>query len=157
MSNVRFQIVQQTAPFYIKDDFVAAGLVSATFAPAATDQLNSLKREHAADRADGVPIAGWEELQAKVGGAKLADFDGPMRTSDIVLSGLDYQGTFYLKGCQSAGGQLPWCDRARFGVWSATKALANETALLRLAEKYGPAVFDLRIADYVPEIGRAHV
>jgi hypothetical protein len=29
--------------------------------------------------------------------------------------------------------------------------LANETALLRLAEKYGPAVFELRIADYVPE------
>jgi hypothetical protein len=32
VSNLRFQIVQQTAPFYIKDDFVAAGLVSATFA-----------------------------------------------------------------------------------------------------------------------------
>ena len=60
-----------------------------------------------------------------------------MRASDIVLSGLDYQGMFYLKRCESAGGQLPWCDRARFGVWSATKALANETALLRLAEKYG--------------------
>src|SRR5580692_9722082 len=119
VSNVRFQIVQQTAPYYIKDDFVAAGLVS-----------------------------------AKVGGAKLANFDGTMRASDIVLSGLDYQGIFYLKGCESAGGQLPWCDRARFGVWSATKALANETALLRLAEKYGPSVFEMRIADYVPEAAR---
>jgi hypothetical protein len=154
VSNLRFQIVQQTAPFYIKDDFVAAGLVSATFAPVATDQLSSLKRGYEADRTDRVPIAGWGELEAKVGGAELADFDGPMRASDIVLSGLDYQGTFYLKGCQSAGGQLPWCDRARFGVWSATKALANETALLRLAEKYGPAVFEMRIADYVPEAAR---
>ena len=44
VSNLRFQIVQQTAPFYIKDDFVAAGLVPATFAPVATDQLSSLKR-----------------------------------------------------------------------------------------------------------------
>ena len=154
VSNLRFQIVQQTAPFYIKDDFVAAGLVPATFAPVATDQLSSLKRGYEADRADGVPIASWDELAAKVGGAKLANFDGPMRASDIVLSGLDYQGTFYLKGCQSAGGQLPWCDRARFGVWSATKALANETALLRLAEKYGPTVFEMRIADYVPEAAR---
>ncbi len=154
VSNLRFQIVQQTAPFYIKNDFVAAGIVPATFAPVATDQLSSLKRGYEADRADGVPIASWDELAAKVGGAKLANFDGPMRASDIVLSGLDYQGTFYLKGCQSAGGQLPWCDRARFGVWSATKALANETALLRLAEKYGPTVFEMRIADYVPEAAR---
>jgi Beta-lactamase len=154
VSNLRFQIVQQTAPFYIKDNFVAAGLASAAFAPMATDQLSLLKRGYEADRTDAVPIAGWDELAAKVGGAKLATFDGPMRASDIVLSGLDYQGTFYLKGCPSAGGRLPWCDRARFGVWSATKALANETALLRLAEKYGPAVFEMRIADYVPEAAR---
>jgi hypothetical protein len=154
VSNLRFQIVQQTAPFYIKDGFVAAGLVPASFAPVATDHLGSLKRDYEADRADAVPIASWDELAAKVGGAKLADFDGTMRASDIVLSGLDYQGIFYLKGCESGGGQLPWCDRARFGVWSATKALANETALLRLAEKYGPSVFEMRIADYVPEAAR---
>jgi hypothetical protein len=154
VSNLRFQIVQQTAPYYIKDDFVAAGLVPATFAPVATDRLSSLKRGYEADRADAVPIASWDELAAKVGRAKLANFDGTMRARDIVLSGLDYQGTFYLKGCQSAGGQLPWCDRARFGVWSATKVLANETALLRLAAKYGPAVFEMRIADYVPEAAR---
>lgn len=157
VSNLRFQIVQQTAPFYIKDDFVAAGLVSAAFEPAATGRLSSLKRGYEADRTDAVPIAGWNELAGKVSGADLADladFDGPMRASDVVLSGLDYQGTFYLKGCHSAGGELPWCDRARFGVWSATKALANETALLRLAEKYGPAVFETRIADYVPEAAR---
>ena len=154
VSNLRFQIVQQTAPFYIKDDFVAAGLVPATFAPAATDHLGSLTRDYEADRTDAVPIAGWNELAAKVGSAKLVDFDGTMPASAIVLSGLDYQGTFYLKECQSAGGPLPWCDRARFGVWSATKALANETALLRLAQKFGPSVFDLKIVDYVPQSAR---
>src|SRR3984957_39799 len=154
VSNLRFQIVQQTAPFYIKHDFVAAGLVAATFAAAATDRLESLTRDYEADRTDAVPIAAWSELAAKVGGAKLVNFDGTMPASDIVLSGLDYQGTFYLKECQSAGGPLPWCDRARFGVWSATKALANETALLRLAEKFGPSVFDLKIVDYVPQAAR---
>jgi hypothetical protein len=64
---------------------------------------------------------------------------------------LDYDGTFYLKECRSAAGPLPWCERARFGVWSATKALVNETALLRLAQKFGAGVFELKIADYVPE------
>src|SRR5579863_4879170 len=60
VSNLRFQIVQQTAPFYIKDDFVAAGLVSATFAPVATDQLSSLKRGYEADRTDEVTLASWD-------------------------------------------------------------------------------------------------
>ena len=122
--------------------------------PLLTDQLSSLRKVYEADRTDAVPIAGWSELEAKVGGATLANFDGTMRVKDIVLSGLDYQGTFYLKGCQSVGGPLPWCDRARFGVWSATKALANETVLLRLAEKFGPTVFELKIADYVPQAAR---
>ena len=36
-------------------------------------------------------------------------------------------------------------------MWSATKALANETALLRLAQKFGPVVFELKIVDYVPQ------
>jgi len=154
VSNLRFQIVQQTAPFYVKDDFVAAGLAPATFAPSITRDLDSLKQAYEAARSSAVPIAPWSALAAKVGGAKLAHFDGPMPVKDIILSGLDYQGTFYLKQCRSAGGPLPWCDRARFGVWSATKALANETALLRLAQKFGPAVFDLKIADYVPQAVR---
>jgi len=154
VSNLRFQIVQQTAPYYIKDQFVASGLVPAAFAPVMTGHLGALKRGYEAERTDAVRIASWDDLAAEVGGAKLANFDGRMRAGDIVLSGLDYQGTFYLKGCPSAGGPLPWCDRARFGVWSATKALANETALLRLAEKYGPAVFETRIASYVPEAAR---
>jgi hypothetical protein len=154
ISNLRFQIVQQTAPFYVKDDFVAAGLAPATFAPSTTRDLDSLKQAYEAARTNAVPVASWNDLAAKVGRAKLANFDGPMPMKDIVLSGLDYQGTFYLKQCRSAGGPLPWCDRARFGVWSATKALANETALLRLAQKFGPAVFDLKIADYVPQAAR---
>ena len=154
VSNLRVQVVQQTAPFDIADHFIAAGLVPARLESAPSEQLASLKRNYEAGRVAAVPIASWKDLNAKVSDATLASFDGTMPAADILLSGLDYRGTFYLKGCYSAGGELPWCDRARFGVWSATKALANETALLRLAEKYGPAVFDLKIADYVPEAAR---
>jgi hypothetical protein len=151
ISNLRIQIVQQTAPFYIEKHFTAAALVPASFAPAAKEGLESMRRAYAAARADEVPVANWQALAARVGADKLSGFDGAMNPAEIVLSGLDYQGTFYLKQCRSAGGELPWCERTRFGVWSATKALANEAALLRLAQKFGPSVFDLKIADYVPE------
>jgi hypothetical protein len=156
VSNLRFQIVQQTAPYYVKEHFFAAGLVPATFLPppttaAAAARAEAMRRIYEASLADPVPIAEWSELTAKVGAARLAGFDGKMPARDIVLAGLDYEGTFYVKECVSAAGPLPWCDRARFGVWSATKALANETALLRLAQKFGPAVFDLKIVEYVPD------
>lgn len=155
VSNLRFQIVQQTAPFYVKDYFFAAGLVPANLAARDTHaaaEVEVLTREYAASLADAVPVAQWRDLEAKVGAATLAGFDGRMPGRDIVLAGLDYEGTFYLKECVSAAGPLPWCDRARFGVWSATKALANGTALLRLAQKYGPSVFELKIKDFVQQI-----
>jgi len=151
VSNLRFQIVQQTAPFYIKNLFVAAGLVPASLEAASKDNVEKSRRAYEADRRDAVPIDTWQTLATRVGREKLEGFDGAMSSSDIVLSGLDYHDTFYLKQCQSAAGPLPWCDRARFGVWSATKVLANATALLHLAQKYGPSVFDLKIRDYVPE------
>ena len=150
VSNLRFQIVQQTAPYLVKEYFFAAGLVPARFLAEAAG-IEAMTRTYEASLKDAVRMAPWSELEAKAGALPRAGFDGRIPARDVILGGIDYQGTFYLEECRSAAGPLPWCDRARFGVWSATKALANETALLRLAEKYGPAVFDLQIKDYVPQ------
>jgi hypothetical protein len=154
VSNLRFQIVQQTSPYYVANRFVAAGLAHASRGDASKQGLDEARRVWAADRRDAVRIAPWQALAASVGGDKLEGFDGALNSANIVLSGLDYHGTFYLEQCQSAGGPLPWCERARFGVWSATKALGTAAALLHLAQKYGPSVFDLKIRDYVPEAAR---
>lgn len=150
ISNLRFQIVQQTAPFYVATHFTAAGTARITVDAAPIANADALARTYRASLADRVPFAGWTELAAKVGAERLQGFDATLPAADGVAAGLDFQGTFYLQYCRSAAGPLPWCDRARFGVWSMTKALATETALLRLAQKYGPAVFDLKIRDYVP-------
>ena len=148
---LRFQIVQQTTPAHIDVPFTAAGI-----APAQREALPSVDAEALAARyrasvRDAVPVRPWSALERRVGAARLAEFDAGLPAKETILTGLDYQGTFYLKGCVSAGGPLPWCDRTRFGVWSVTKAFANELALLRLAQKYGPAVFREKIIDYIPE------
>jgi hypothetical protein len=149
VTNLRFQIVQQTAPFWVSDYFSASGIAHASRGSAPDSQaLVKIYRDSLSDR---VIMASWAELAAEVGSDRLAGFDAGLPPEQTVLAGLDYRGKFYLKFCSSAAGELPWCDRARFGVWSATKALANETALLRLAQKFGPEVFELQIADYVPE------
>jgi hypothetical protein len=149
VTNLRFQIVQQTAPYLVADYFTAEGLARTSWRGAPNSQRRA--RNYRDSLADGVIIGSWPELAAQVGSDRLAGFDAGLSSNQTVLAGLDYRGKFYLQFCSSAAGELPWCDRARFGVWSATKALANETALLRLAQKFGPQVFELKIADYVPE------
>jgi hypothetical protein len=151
VSNVRLQVVQQTAPYYVVDYFSASGVAPATSERGRIENEAELARIYRAAVADSVPLAPWSELVAKVGAKQLEGFDSALQPRDGIAAGLDYKGTFYLQYCRSAAGPMPWCDRARFGVWSATKALANLTALLRLAQKYGSSVFDLRITDYVPE------
>jgi hypothetical protein len=155
VSKLRFQIVQQTAPFYVTDHFSAAGQTQLSFTPDGIDNLEALRRTYKASLHDAIAVRDWSQLERKVGAKALDGFDGDMNPAEIVMSGLDYQGTFYLKQCNSAAGPLPWCDRVRFGVWSATKSLATATALLRLAQKFGPDVFELKIRDYVLEAAAA--
>jgi hypothetical protein len=150
ISDVRIQIVQQTAPFYVLSYFSATAQVPARIAAVKRREVQRLRAERQASMPDAVRIAPWSELERLVGAAALGDFDDG-KSDDIVASGVDYDGTLYLKPCNTPAGPLPWCDRARFGVWSATKALMNEVALLRLAQTYGPGVFNERIIDYVPQ------
>lgn len=152
ISAARFQVVQQTTPGHIETYFTAAGVTTASYTPGPPPDRAGVLRRYLASRRDAVPVRDWSELERHVGAATLAGFANGLDPSDVVLTGLDYHGVFYTPGCASAGGPMPWCDRTRFGVWSVTKAFANEVALLRLAQKYGPGVFELKIRDYVPEV-----
>ncbi|MBV9695997.1 MAG: serine hydrolase [Gammaproteobacteria bacterium] len=154
VSRVRYQIVQQTAPFYVPDLFTAAGDVPAHYQGAAVPNAAQIAETYRRALTDEVRMAPWQDLKGRVDADVLEAFDRSLPPRDGVAAGLDDGHTFYLKYCASAGGQLPWCERARFGVWSATKALCNAVALLRLAQKFGPEVFELRISDYVPQAAR---
>jgi len=151
VSNLRMQIVQQTAPFYVVDYFTAAGLIPVRWAAVPSGDLDIPRRRYQAVLRDQLVIAPWKDLEARLPSVQLDGFDDSIATSSLVVSALDYDDTVYMKPCLTVVGPLPWCDRARFGVWSATKSLVNETALLRLAQKYGPEVFAQRIVDFVPQ------
>lgn len=155
VSNLRFQIVQQTAPYYIEDYFTAWGQAPARYIQGGIENLALLRHDYAAEVADRFPMADWSALEAKVGADKLGGFESAMAQDEVLVSGLVMDGTFYHKPCKSAAGPLPYCETAGFGVWSATKSLANAAALLRLAQKFGPEVFDAKVVDYV-QIPAAH-
>jgi CubicO group peptidase (beta-lactamase class C family) len=149
VSNVRFQIVQQTAPAWVVDYFKAWGQVPARYESGNIDNLDVLKAAYAVERANLYPIKSWDDLAAEVGADKLVKFESFMDQEEVLVSGLVFKGTLYLKPCKSAAGPMPYCDRMRFGVWSVTKSAASAVALLHLAQKYGPEVFDAKIKDYV--------
>jgi CubicO group peptidase (beta-lactamase class C family) len=149
VSNVRFQIVQQTSPAWVVDYFKAWGQVPARYEPGNIADLDRLKADYAAERDGRFPSKSWDELAAEVGEDKLSKFESLMDQDEVLVSGLVFKGTLYHKPCKSAAGPMPYCDRMRFGVWSVTKSAAAAVALLRLAQKYGPEVFDAKIKDYV--------
>jgi hypothetical protein len=147
VSDLIFQIVQQTAPYNVPEYFKAWGRAEASFRPGNVDE--GARERYAAELKDKLPIAPWADLETKVGADKLAGFASSMDPGDVIVSGLVYDGVLYRTPCASAAGPLPYCDRTRFGVWSVSKAASNAVALFRLAQKFGPEVLEERIADHV--------
>jgi len=76
-------------------------------------------------------------------------FNGTVPALDISATGLILDGTIYLQPCYTRYGVFPYCRFMRHGVFSVTKSMGAAIAMLRLAQKYGPEVFDLKIEDYV--------
>ncbi|KSV75183.1 hypothetical protein N185_17540 [Sinorhizobium sp. GW3] len=148
ITGVRFQIVQQTSPFYVEDYFTASGLLHATYSNAAAN-ADHVKERYLKARAAAEKILPWDELERQVGPEVLAGFNSSIRKEETVVEGISYQDKFYLKSCATVEGPLPYCDRQRFGVWSVTKSAATTTAMLRLAEKYGRDIFNEKISTYV--------
>lgn len=67
----------------------------------------------------------------------------------VTVTGLLNDGVFYRTPCKTRFGDYPYCDEMRHGVFSVTKSAGAALSLLWLAERYGPEVFDEKIADYV--------
>lgn len=149
VSAVRFQIVTQTAPYYITNHFVAWGQIPAKYDPTPIDNLEELKKAYEMEKTNKFPKADWSILEQKVGKEKLAGFEGRLYRSYLVWSALVYDGVLYYKPCKTKFGDYPYTQNMRVGVWSVTKSVAAGIGMLKLAQKYGPRVFDLKIKDYV--------
>lgn len=152
VSGLRYQILSQTAPFYVVDYFTASGVSGMSYANEFAGDPEAVAAEWVAAKEDALPVADWAALSERAGPEALEGFDSDIAPEDVVAEALVLDGTLYVKSCPTVMGELPYCDRQRFGVWSVTKAAANAAALMRLAEVYGPAIMDEPMSAYVPEM-----
>lgn len=142
VSDLTLQVVQEASSW---SRFDAWTRVAMTYAPGPFDDQASLA------------AAFRDELAGRVGSAPLEDLDAPLwmlvdmerGLRDVTVTGMLDDGVLYRTPCYTRFGDYPYCDEMRHGVFSVTKSAGAALSLLWLAERYGPAVFDARIADYV--------
>jgi hypothetical protein len=146
VSNLRVQISQETIE-WSRDDFW--GQAPMTYAPGPIADEARLRAEFDAERRLETPIKPWSALPAPKPSPWFDVFDGDAARDDISANGLVIDGVLYVKACHTRTGPYPYCRHMRHGVFSVTKSLGAAVALLRLAQKYGDGVFDLKIADHV--------
>lgn len=147
VSNLRFQIVQESAP---GGQWDAAGQVGLAFISRPARQYECHRRKFQQELDDWSDVRPYDSLKDRYDGWALSVFDGRFNRRNITVSGVIIDGVVYSSPCRTRFGNYPYCRHMYHGVYSISKSLGALVSMLRLAEKYGERVFDLRIRDFVP-------
>jgi len=146
ISSFRFQVIQETAAWNQTDFW---GQSPMAYDPGRIENRDALVTRFAEELRQQIPIRPWSDLEEDYDPRLLAMFSSVTAPLNISATGLIMNHTIYLQPCFTRYGVFPYCRYMRHGVFSVTKSMGAAVAMLRLAEKYGEGVFDLKIADYV--------
>ena len=149
ISSLRYQVVQQSTPYFIQTWFVAWGHGQVQYRPAEVAGRDQLTREFRQEMSDRVPVRPWSDLEKTYDPAWLADFDSSIDPALVTTSGLIIDGVVYTHPARTPYGDYPYPEEMRHGVWSVTKSELAMVAMLRMAQKYGDEIFALKIRDYL--------
>lgn len=150
VSNVRYQITQETCPYF---KFNMWGSLTATYTAEVIANADVIKADHATELANRLPTKPLTALATDFpgSGVNLANFGKWVTPAEMTAYGLLINGTNYVSACTTRYGSYPYCESMRMTSFSTAKAAFADIALMRLGQKYGRTVYDLKIKDYVPE------
>lgn len=151
---LHIQITTGTTPFQAGAVFKATATSVSTMKPISTGDVHAIEKAFSVREASHLPVRSWDNLPVGLTTAQSTEFGGRMREDWKVVTAVFADGTIYMKSCQTSEGPLPYCDRQRFGVWSATKSAVARMAMLRMAAKYGDQIFTMKIDDLISETKR---
>ncbi len=146
VSGLRIQIVKETASWNRYD---AWGALTMRYEPRVLPNEAALRQAFAAEVADAIEIRPWSDLRGRLDPLRLHGFLGAWGREYISAAGLVESGRLYLHDCRSRYGPYPYCRQMRHAAFSLTKSMGAAVALLRLAQIYGPEVFETKVADYL--------
>jgi CubicO group peptidase (beta-lactamase class C family) len=144
VSELRLQFVQQTAPYLLKQHFIAWGLAPATLEAPGEMDLQAVQFAATRELAGRLPAKPWSLLNGTARKTR-----GPVDPKWVLQTAAVRDGTLYYQDVQTPCGPYPYPLEMRFGVRSVMKSIAAPLALLRLAQVYGPYVLTLKVGDYV--------
>jgi len=152
MTPLFLQVTQETSPVYQSDFW---GITTATYTAHSLEGRDALANRFAEEKQNGIPILPFSALGGSADSTLSETFNGGIPRDEISATGLIRTGTLYVEPCYTRYGDYPYPRYMRHAAYSLTKAMGALVALLRLAEKYGEDVFDLKVVDYVT-IAAAH-
>lgn len=146
VSSLYFQVTQETSPMYKTDLW---GSTTMEYTPHPLKNRNIFAARFAEEVKVQIPILPFSDLGKNVDTGLLETFNGGIEHEDISATGLIWNDTLYLQPCTTRHGDYPYGRYMRHGAYSLTKAMGALIVMLRLAEKYGDDIFDLKLTDYV--------
>jgi CubicO group peptidase (beta-lactamase class C family) len=146
VSSLFLQVTQETDPISPGDFW---GVTTMEYKPHSIENKMRLAAQFAEEERSQIAILPFSALGKNVDTALLETFNGGIENEEISATGLIWNDTLYLQPCTTRHGDYPYPRYMRHAAYSLTKAMGALVALLRLAEKYGEDVFDLKVADYV--------
>jgi hypothetical protein len=149
VTHLRFQFIQENAPYLLHQHFVVWGSAATRSAAYAPTDLAARRAEARAELAERLPTKPWSDLVNSLRPGTLDGFGGPLDPRWMIGAALVRDGVLYYQRAVTPYGDYPYPLEMRFGVRSITKSIVNPLALLRLAQIYGPWVLTLKIGDYV--------
>jgi hypothetical protein len=149
VTELEFQFVQQTAPYLLRQHFIAWGRAPMKFAPLATREATLHRESGRAEVARRLPHRPWVDLIREARPKSLQGFGGPVREQWRVVAALVRDGVIYYQDSATPCGHYAYPLEMRLGVRSVMKSIGVPLALLRLAQVCGPYVLTLKIGDFV--------
>jgi hypothetical protein len=146
VSPMFLQVIQETSPVY-KTDFW--GVTEVTYMPHSLEEREALAARFAEEVQLQIPVLAFSELGEYADSIRLKTFNSSIPREEISATGLVWNGKLYVQPCYTRYGNYPYCRYMRHAAYSLTKAIGALVALLRLGEKYGDGVFNLKVANYV--------
>ncbi len=148
VSRVWYQVTQETSSYTRANLW---GLLEAVYHPALIADAEQIRVDFAAELAARLPTRPIQALAEDYPGIDLSAFGRGVTPEHMTWYGLVANGINYRGNCQTRFGFYPYCESMRAASFSTAKSAFVSVALMRLAQKYDPAVAGFLIKEYVPE------